>query len=94
LEAQWCNFSSVDGGIKVTNGSLIILKEERTANMYKIIGSVIVGGASATMKKEDTTRLWHLRFGHVNERDLQALHNKRVLPGANIVNSTYVNFTL
>jgi len=33
------------------------------------------------MEKEETTRLWHIHFGHISERSLQALHNKGALPG-------------
>jgi len=67
LKAQKCKFSSVDGGIKITKGSIPILKGERTANLYKMIGSVIVGDASAATEKEDTTRLWQMCLGHMSE---------------------------
>ena len=46
LEAQRYKFSSADGCIKVAKDSMIILKGERTANLYKIKGSVIVGDDS------------------------------------------------
>ena len=42
LNAQECKFSGADGGVKVTKCSMIILKIERTTNLYKIIESVIV----------------------------------------------------
>ena len=42
--------------IKVIKGSKTILKGERTANLYKMIGSIIVGDVSAATEK-DTTRL-------------------------------------
>ena len=50
-------------------------------NLYKVIGSVVIGDAFVATEKVDTTRLWHMRLGHMSERDLQALHRKRVLPG-------------
>jgi len=58
---------------------MTILKGERIANLYKMIGSVIVGDTSAATEKEDTARLWHMFLGHMRERDLQALHNKGAL---------------
>ena len=67
LKAQGCKFSGVDGGIKVTKGSMMILKGERTTNLYKMTGSVVVGDASTTTKKEDTIRLWHMHLGHMSE---------------------------
>ena len=36
LKAQECNFSCADGGIKVTKNSMMILKEEWIANLYKL----------------------------------------------------------
>ena len=56
LEAQECKFSGADEGIKVTKGSMTILKEERSSNLYKMIGSVINDDAS-TATENDTTRL-------------------------------------
>ena len=57
LEARGYKFSSVDGGIKVTKSSMTILKGERTVNLYKLTGCIIVGDASAATEKEYTTRL-------------------------------------
>jgi len=47
LEARGYKFSGTDGGIKVTRGSMMILKEEQAANLYKLTGSIIIGDASA-----------------------------------------------
>ena len=41
LKARGYKFSSADGEIKVTRGSMMILKGERTANLYKLTGSII-----------------------------------------------------
>ena len=60
---------------------MTILKGERATNLYKLTESIIVGDASAVTEKEDTTRLWRMRFGHMSERDFQVLHNRSVLPG-------------
>ena len=80
LEVQRCKFLGADGGTKVTKGSMMILKGERMMNLYKMIGSVIIGNASVTTEKEDSTRLWHMRLGYMSERDIQALHNQGALP--------------
>ena len=60
---------------------MTILKGERTINLYKLIGSIVIGDTSAVTEKEDTTRLWRMRLGHMSERDLQTLHNKDALLG-------------
>ena len=65
LEAQGCKFLGVDRGIKAIKGSMIILKGERIANLYKLTESIIIGDGSAAIKKKDTIRL--LRLGHMSE---------------------------
>jgi len=50
LKAPGYKFYGVDGGIKVTNESMTIVKEENTANLYKLTGSIIVSDASGTTK--------------------------------------------
>ena len=81
LEARGYKFSGADGAIKVTKGSMTILKRERTTNLYKLTGSIIIGDASATTEKEDITRLWHMSFRHISERSLQVLHKRSALLG-------------
>jgi len=82
LEVQGCKFIGEGGGVTVTRGSVMILKGERVRNLYSMIGSVIVGDASAAAaEKGDTTRLWHMCLGHMSEKGLQVLHGKGVLPG-------------
>ena len=55
LEARGYKFSGADGAIKVTKGSMMILKGERTTNLYKLTESIIIGDASVATEKEDTT---------------------------------------
>ena len=43
LGAQGCKFLGADGGVKVTKGSMTILKGEQTSSLYKMIGSIIIG---------------------------------------------------
>jgi len=49
-------FSGAYGGIKVTRCSMMILKGERIANLYKMTESIIIGDTSARTE-EDTTML-------------------------------------
>jgi len=34
--------------------------------MYKLIENIIVGDASVAIEKEDTSKLWHMRLGHMS----------------------------
>ena len=60
---------------------MMILKEEQIENLYKLIGSIIIGDASTATEKEDNIRVWHMRLGHMSERGLQVLHKRSTLPG-------------
>jgi len=42
LEAQRYKFSGTDGALKITKGSMMVLKSERTANLYNVIGSLLI----------------------------------------------------
>ena len=57
LEAQGYKFTGVDGALKVIRGFIMVLKAERMMNLYRVIGSMVIGDASVATEKEDTTRL-------------------------------------
>jgi len=67
LDEQGCKFLGTDGALKITKGSMTDLKVECTANLYKVIGSVLIGDASVVTEKEDTIKLWHMRLEHMSE---------------------------
>ena len=92
LEARGYKFFGTDGAIKVTKGSMIILKGEWIENLYKLAGSIIIGDALATIENEDTIRFWHIRLEHMSERGLQALHKGMLYQVSNITNLIFVNF--
>ena len=50
LEAQGCNFSCANGALKIIKGSKTFLKVEHTVNLYKMIGSVMIGDASVAIE--------------------------------------------
>jgi len=94
LEALGYKFSGADGCIKVTKGSMMILKGERATNLCKLKEDIIFGDASSVTEKEDTTKLWHMRLGYVSERGLQALHNQSALLDMKYYNMKYYKLDL
>jgi len=72
---------------------MMILKGERTANLYKTIGSIITNDSLAATEKKDTTRLYHMRLGHMKEQGHQVLHKKGALQGIKYCKLYFVNFT-
>jgi len=60
--------------LKMTKGSMVILKGVRWNNLYYLNGSTITGQVLTSIDTDDdSTRLWHMRFGHTGEKSLQAL---------------------
>ena len=81
VEGHVYKFSDTDEALKATKGFMTVLKAERTANLYKVIGNAVIGDASMATEKEDTTRLWHMHLEHMSEIGVRALHSKGVLSG-------------
>ena len=51
--------------LKMTKGSMVVLKAVRQNNLYYLKGSTVTGQvATSTDSDDDSTRLWHIRLGH------------------------------
>ena len=62
---------------------MVILKGVRQNNLYYLKGSIVTGQvATFTDSDNDSTRLWHMRLEHTNEKSLQALAKQGLLKGA------------
>lgn len=59
--------------MRVTKGSMVIMKGRKVNGLYVIEGKMIVGEASVTDSGENKTRLWYLRLGYMSERRLKEL---------------------
>jgi hypothetical protein len=55
--------------MKVTKGAMVVMKEQKSSkNIYKLLGSTIVGGIVFVESESNCTVLWHMRLGHMSER--------------------------
>lgn len=81
LDADGFNIKVENGIMKVQKGSLTVMKGSRRDGLYILEGETIAGTSDATSAKEDKTRLWHLRLGHVSERGLAELNKQNLLGG-------------
>ena len=83
LKSLGLEISIKDKVLKMTKGSMVVLKGVRQNNFYYLKGSTIKGQvATSTDTDDDSTRLWHMRLGHTGEKSLQALTKKGLLKGA------------
>ncbi|KAL1223474.1 Retrovirus-related Pol polyprotein from transposon TNT 1-94 [Cardamine amara subsp. amara] len=73
LDSRGFQYSGGGGVLKVYQGSDVILKGFMRGTLYILQGSTISGSvnvASAEIHKQDMTKLWHMRLGHMSERGM------------------------
>lgn len=83
LYSNGCEFKTGGGAMRVAKGALVIMKGSKVnGNIYRMIGSTVVGGVAATTADDiDDTTLWHMRLGHMGERRMLELHRRNLLKG-------------
>ena len=67
-----------DGILKMTKGSMVVLKGVRRNNLYYLKGSTVIN-VTPTDSDNDSTRLWHMRLRHTGKKSLQALAKQNLL---------------
>ena len=70
--------------LKVTKGSLAVIKGIRDRNLYYLKDSTATGSLTASIVSDiDATQLEHMRLGHIGEKSMQALSKQGLLKGEN-----------
>jgi hypothetical protein len=73
-------FSTDNGVLKFSQGNCVVLKAERINNLYYLKGSTIIGTATVSIASNTSnTKLWHMRLGHMSEKDMHLLHKRGYL---------------
>ena len=60
--------------MKITKGSLLVMKGQKVNKLYRLIGNIVVGGVivkTPTKSSTDDTKLWHMQLGHIGERTIE-----------------------
>jgi len=71
-----------DGVLKMTKGSMMVMKGVRQNNLYYLKGSTIAGQVETSISSYDVwTQDWQMRLGHEGEKSLQAPAKKGSLEG-------------
>ena len=82
LDCNGFSYKSTSGVMKVSKGAMIVMKGQKlVGNIYKLLGTTIVGGVATAESKSDSTVLWHMRLGHMGERGMMELHKRNLLKG-------------
>lgn len=76
---------SIDNGVlKVTHGALVAMKGSKIGTLYQLTGSTVVGAVAAaksSMTESETTKLWHMRLGHMSLKGMTELSKRGLLDG-------------
>lgn len=81
LDSYGYNFRGQNGVMKVSKGTLVVMKAEKVGNLYRLKGNTHVSEATiVSEKEEEDTRVWHQRLGQMSEKGLHLLMNDKLLP--------------
>jgi len=70
--------------LKITKGSMVMMKIVRDMNLYYLKGSIVTAALIASVDSDDdATKLWHMRLDHVGEKSMQTLAKQGLLKDAN-----------
>jgi hypothetical protein len=93
LDSNGYGYKSVGGVMKVTKSAMIVMKGQiNSKNIYKLLGSTVVGGIASVESESDCTILWHMRLGHMSERSMLELHKKNLLKGVKTCKFDFCKF--
>uniref|UniRef100_A0A2N9HUM1 Integrase catalytic domain-containing protein n=1 Tax=Fagus sylvatica TaxID=28930 RepID=A0A2N9HUM1_FAGSY len=83
LDSKGYSYKSEHGIMNVSKGAMVVMRGQRiNDNIYKLLGSTILGGVAIVFESEDDdTLLWHMRLGHMNEHGMRELHKRNLLVG-------------
>ena len=70
LEAKGYKVTIENSTMKLTYGAVVILQGVRHQNLYYLNGGT-TDEANVAEAHSDTTKLWHVRLGHTEEKSLQ-----------------------
>jgi len=71
-----------DGVLKMTKGSMVVMKGVRQNNLYYLKGTTVTGQVKTSISSDDDcTQVWQKKVGHGGEKSLQAPAKKGSLEG-------------
>ncbi|KAK3017138.1 hypothetical protein RJ639_006140 [Escallonia herrerae] len=82
LESNGCSYWIVGGVMRIMKGVLIVMKGLKQNSLYLLQGSTVTGVAAIASSSDidsNTTKLWHMRLGHMSERGMDVLSKEDLL---------------
>ncbi|KAK2975768.1 hypothetical protein RJ640_014591 [Escallonia rubra] len=82
LDSIGCSYWAAGGVMRIMKGALVVMKGLKQNSLYLLEGSTITGTTTTTSSSDidsDTTKLWHMRLGHMSERGTDVLSKQGLL---------------
>ena len=93
LDSNGYDYKSKGGVMKVTKGAVVVMKGQiNSKNIYKLLGSTVVGGITFIKFESDYIILWHMRLDHMSEQGMLELHKKNLLKGVKTCKLDFCKF--
>lgn len=90
IDSLGCRTHVENGIMKIVKGALVIMKAEKiAANLFMLEGETLLEANAcivSTNEGEESTMMWHNKLGHMSERGLKILSDRKLLPGLKSVN--------
>ena len=87
LDAKGYRYSGEGGVLKVSKGTLVVLKGQLSRDIYTLMGTTCIDEfvvAIIPMVEEDITKLWHMRLRLMSQKGLEFLSKRGLLCGQSI----------
>jgi hypothetical protein len=95
LDSNGYGYKSEDGVMKVTKGAMVVMKGQKNSkNIYKLLGSILVGGITSMESDSNCTVLWHMWLGHMIERGMLEFHKRNLLKGVKMCKLDFCKFCI
>ncbi|KAK2975034.1 hypothetical protein RJ640_023931 [Escallonia rubra] len=82
LDSNGCSYRTTGGVMRIMKGALVVNKGFKQNSLYLLEGSTITGAAVVASCSDidfDTTKLLHMRLGHMSEMGMDVLSKQGLL---------------
>ena len=66
--------------------------QKSSKNIYKLLGSIVIGGIASVESDLDCTVLWHMRLGHMSEWGMLEFYKRNLLKGVKTCKLDFCEF--
>ncbi|KAK3034871.1 hypothetical protein RJ639_033234 [Escallonia herrerae] len=82
IDSNGCSYQATGGVMRIMKGALVVMKGLKQNSLYLLQGSTVIGAAATTSSSNinsDTTKLSHMRLGHMSERGMNVRSKQGLL---------------